>query len=499
MQAAILGATQLGLKAAHRTLGRVYDVMPDGGEAEQTQAQVLRDVAQNGALQAYLTRYAPDGQLDVAIVDMCIAQIDRALCHQLNAILHHPAVQALESAWRGLHMLVTHVPPEQNIVVQRLHATLDELASDFDDCPELPKTGLYRLVYSSEYGVFGGAPYGVVVGNYAFSPRSRDITLLSQMAAICAMAHAPLITNAGPSFFGSDAIDALPRLRDMPAQLDGPQMQKWQRFRDSEQSRYVGLCLPRFLLRLPYTHADKSVRLFNFEEDVAGATQHYLWGHASTAMACCIATSFAKYRWCPHIVGPSSGGAAARLIRPTFASFAATQHKLPTEVLITEDREFELSEAGFIALTYRSAQGEACFLSAQSAQRPDRPSQLLTKPHENGFQNMQARLGAQLPYLFILTRLAHYIKVMQRESIGRNQSRTQLQHAINVWLGQYVADMQDPAPSVRAQRPLRRAKVTVEDVLGQPEWYRCRLEVMPHIKYMGAAFTLSLVGRLDKT
>jgi type VI secretion system protein ImpC len=437
---------------------------------------------------------APIPKVDRQAVDAIIANIDETLSAQVNAILHHPQVQAMESAWRGLKALVDRIDFRENIVLEMLQVTKDELMEDFEDAPDITKSGLYQLVYSNEYGVFGGQPYGAMVGAFDVGPNGQDMELLRQCAAVASMAHAPFLTNASPRFFGSDTFDSLPHLKDLKSMMQSPALIKWHAFRDSEDSRYVGLCLPRFLLRLPYGPDGVPVKAFNFEEDVVGTHNHYLWGHASLALAARVAESFAKYRWCPHIIGPTSGGTVDNLPMHTFQAMGELQSKIPTEVLLTERREYELSEEGFIGLTYRKESDNACFFSANSAQR----ARSFGKTEEGLQAESNFRLSTQLPYMFIMTRLAHYVKVMQREQLGSFKERADLERELNIWLSQYVADMEDAAPGVRARRPLRRARIAVQDVEGQPGWYRCRLEVQPHLKYMGASFTLSLVGRLDK-
>ena len=236
------------------------------------------------------------------------------------------------------------------------------------------------------------------------------------------------------------------------------------------------------------------MKAFNFTEDVVDSHDKYLWGHASLALTTRVADSFAKYRWAPNIIGPQSGGSVDNLPLHQYEAMGSLQSKIPTEISLTERREYELSEEGFIGLTYQKDRDNAAFFSANSTQRPKFFGQSADgKAAETNF-----RLGTQLPYMFIMTRLAHYIKVLQREQIGSWKERSDLERELNNWINQYVADMEDPAPSVRSSRPLRAAKITVSDVEGQPGWYRCGIQVRPHFKYMGASFTLSLVGKLDK-
>jgi type VI secretion system protein ImpC len=434
------------------------------------------------------------GKVDRGAVDAMIAEIDQRLSAQLNEILHAPEFQRMESAWRSLRFVVERVNFRENIKMEILSLPKEDLQADLDDSPDLTRSGFYKIVYSNEYGVFGGQPFGVMNLNYDFGPGSQDVEMLRKVAAVASMAHCPVITNASPAFFGDDTFCNVPNLKDLKSLFEGPQYARWRGFCESEDARYVGLCMPRFLLRVPYGEESLPVRSFNFEEDVVDHHERYLWSYASNALLTRIADSFAQYRWSPNIIGPQAGGTVDALPLHTYKAMGEIQSKIPTEILLTERREYELSEQGLIGLTYRKDTDNACFFSANSAQKP--------KTFANTAEGKQAetnyRLGTQLPYMFIMTRLAHYVKVLQREQLGSWKERGQLERELNAWISQYVADMEDPAPSVRSQRPLRQAEVKVEDVPGQPGWYRCSLRVRPHFKFMGASFTLSLVGKLDK-
>jgi len=455
------------------------------------------DVGKRG-VQAFITEMlAPtrsQEKVDKSIVDAMIAEIDLRLSAQVNEILHNAAFQKLESAWRGLKFAIDRVDFRENIRVEMLNCSKDDLMADFEDAPEVPKSGLYRTVYSNEYGVFGGKPIGLMVANYDFGAGPQDIALLQKCASVAAMSHAPFIANTSPEMFGEQSFLTLPGLKDLKSLFEGPQYARWHSFRESEDARYVGLCMPRFLLRLPYGEKTVPVKAFNFNEDVIGNHDRYLWGHASAAFATRVADSFAKYRWCPNIIGPQAGGSVENLPLHQYQAMGEVQTKIPTEILLTERREYELSEEGFIGLTFRKDADNACFFSANSVQKP----KFFGQSAEGKAAETNYRLGTQLPYMFIMTRLSHYLKVLQREQIGSWKERVDLERELNTWIGQYVADMDDPAPGVRSRRPLRKAQIKVEDVEGQPGWYRCSLIVRPHFKYMGASFTLSLVGKLDK-
>ncbi len=433
-------------------------------------------------------------KVDRSAVDAMIAEIDKRLSAQTNEILHHPDVQKLESAWRSLRFVIERVDFRENIRIEMLSLDKEALQADLDDAPDLTKSGFYRLVYSNEYGVLGGKPFGVMNLNFDFGPGPQDTDLLRKVASIGSMGHCPIITNASPEFFGDASFRNVPNLKDLKSLFEGPQYARWHGFRESEDAKYVGLCMPRFLLRIPYGEKTIPVKSFNFAEDVVDHHERYLWGYASNALLTRIADSFAKYRWGPNIIGPQSGGTVDNLPLHQYEAMGEIQTKIPTEIMITDRREYELAEESFIPLVYRKDADNACFFSANSVQKP----KLFGNSADGKAAETNYRLGTQLPYMFIMTRLAHYIKVLQREQLGSWKERGTLERELNAWISQYVADMDDPAPSVRSQRPLRQAEITVEDVEGQPGWYRASLKVRPHFKYMGASFTLSLVGKLDK-
>jgi type VI secretion system protein ImpC len=434
-------------------------------------------------------------RIDKSAVDMMIAEIDQKLSAQLNEILHHKEFQKLESAWRGLKYVIDNTDFRENVRVEILNCSKEDLQADFEDAPEVVQSGLYRIAYSNEYGVFGGKPYGLINAFYDFGPGPQDLALLSKCASVAAMAHAPFLSNASPEFFGESAFTSLPQLKDLKSIFEGPQYARWRGFRDSEDSRYVGLAMPRFLLRLPYGAKTVPVKSFNFQEEVVGDHDKYLWGYASCTLATRIADSFAKYRWCPNIIGPQSGGTVDNLPLHQYEAMGEIQTKIPTEALITDRREFELAEEGFIPLVFRKDSNNACFFSANSTQRP----KIFAATPEGKSAETNFLLGTQLPYMFIISRLAHYLKVLQREQIGSWKERGELERELNSWIGQFISAQDSPPASVRSSRPLRSAAITVSDVEGQAGWYKVSIQVKPHIKYMGADFTLSLVGKLDKS
>lgn len=433
-------------------------------------------------------------RLDNARVDQLIAEIDARISRQIDEILHHPLFQRLEASWRGLKFLVDRVDFRENIRIELLNCSKEDLLTDFEDSPEVVKSGLYKLVYAAEFGVFGGKPFAAIICSYDFGPSPQDVALLQKCGAVAAMAHAPFLATAGPQFFGLKNYLNLPHLGEIKALFEGPQYIKYNAFRDSEDARYVGLLLPRFLLRLPYGAETVRVGAFAYEEDVVGNHDAFLWGSPAYAFATRLAEAFARQRWCINIVGPNSGGTVDSLILHEYEAMGAIQTKIPTEVMVTERREYDLAEEGFIPFTFRKDTLNACFFSANSVQKPK-----FFGHSEDGRQaEINYKLGTQLPYMFLVSRLAHYIKVMQREQIGTWKEASDMETELNSWLNQYVSDMDVVSPAVRSRRPLRRAKIRVSEVAGNAGWYKVDLEVRPHLKYMGAYFSLNLVGKLDK-
>ncbi len=455
------------------------------------------DVARKGVgafIAELLENDASDEPINKQRVDRMITEVDRKISGQMDEILHDPSFQRMESTWRGLKLLVDRTNFRENIKIELLSISKDDLLEDFELSPEVPQSGLYKHVYSAGYGQFGGEPVGVMIGMYEFSASTPDMKLLQYCASVGAMAHAPFISSVAPQFFGIDDYTDLPNIKEMSSIFEGPKYTKWRSLRESEDSRYIGLTAPRFLLRNPYDPLENPIKTFQYREKVEHDHNAYLWGNTAVLMAERINDSFAKYRWCPNIIGPQSGGAVENLPVHLFESFGQLEQKIPTEVLITDRREFELAEEGFISLTMRKGSDNAAFFSGNSIQKPKRfPNTKEGKEAETNY-----KLGTQLPYMFIINRLAHYIKVLQREQIGSWKERADLERELNKWIMQYVADQENPPSEVRSRRPLRAAKIEVSDVAGDPGWYRVSMSVRPHFKYMGASFELSLVGRLDK-
>ncbi|EPW2974789.1 type VI secretion system contractile sheath large subunit [Pseudomonas aeruginosa] len=453
--------------------------------AERGVAMLISEILKSG------DRETPINKI---LVDQMIERIDAQMSLQVDDILHNPQFQQLESAWSALKRTVDNINPRENTKVGLLNVSKEELLEDFDNSGEITRSGLYKHAYTAGYGQFGGEPVGCIVSNYTFGPSAPDIKLLGYVAAVGAMAHAPFLGAAGPEFLNAESFQDLPNLKDINDIFEGPRFAKWRSLRESEDARYLGLTMPRFLLRAPYDPLENPVRSFVYREGINGDHRNYLWGNTSFLLANRITDSFAKYRWCPNIIGPLSGGAVEDLPVHLYESLGQLQAKIPTEVLVSDRREFELAEAGFIPLTMRKDSDNAAFFSANSVQKP----KLFPKTEEGQEAQTNYKLGTQLPYMFIINRLAHYLKVLQREQIGSWKERSDVEREQNTWLRQFIADQENPSSDVRSRRPLRAARVIVQDVAGDPGWYQISLAVRPHFKYMGANFELSLVGRLDK-
>jgi len=429
-------------------------------------------------------------------VDDLIVALDQKLSDQVNELMASAPVKALETTWRGAKYLVDAVDFRENIRLELVNASKQDLQEDFDNAPEVVESGLYRTLYREALGVYGGKPYGVVCSTHDFGPGSEDVSLLKSCAAVAAMSHVPLLSNASAAMFGKDSFQDIPDLKDMQSHFEDPRYATWNDFRLSEDARYVGLCVPRFLLRAPYgsRESELSVKGFDFGEDVIDQHERYLWAPASLALTANIASSFAKYRWCPNIIGPQAGGAVDGLPLHQYDQDGETKTVNPCEAPIEMRKEFEFSQQGFIPLVHKQGTTRAVFFSANSTQKP----KVFPKTEEGLNAQRNFMLGTRLPYMFVITRLSHYIKAIVTEKIGKNMESADLERELKDWLRQYVADMDNPHPDIRAKRPLRQASVTVEEVPGQVGWYRCDLKLRPHFKFEGASFELSLVGKIDK-
>ena len=453
--------------------------------AKQGVAEFITQIVQSDNAEEKVNKFA---------LDEMIAHIDDVISAQMDEILHNEAFQKLESSWRGLYTLVERTDFNENIKIDLFNITKEEALEDFELNPDITQSTLYKHIYSSEYGQFGGEPVGTIIGDYSLSYASPDMTFLNKMSAIAAMSHAPFLTSMSAGFFGLDNYAELPKIQDLKALLEGPQYVKWRTFRENEDSKYAGLLVTRFLTRSPYEPQENPIKKFNYKENVHNSHNHLLWGNTIYAFATRLTDSFANYRWCGNIIGPKAGGAVKDLPTYIYESFGTTQSKIPTEVLITDRCEYELAESGFIAFTLRRDSNNAVFFSANAALKP----KIFPNTPEGKEAETNYRLGTQLPYIFLVSRLAHYLKVLQREEIGSWKERADIENGLNEWMRQYVSDQENPPAEVRSRRPFRGAKVLVSEIEGEAGWYRINLNVRPHFKFMGANFELSLVGKLDR-
>jgi type VI secretion system protein ImpC len=446
------------------------------------------------AINQFIRTIAASGEavekVDKVVVDGVIAQIDKKISAQLNEIMHHKNFQQLESAWRGLKFLIDRTNFNANIKIELLNVSKEDLMRDFEDAPEPTQSGLYKHVYIDEYDMPGGEPIGAIIANYEFNRSPQDIALLRNVSKIAAATHAPFIASVGKEFFGLKSIDELPRIPELAQIFEQSEYIQWNGFRESEDSRYVGLCLPRFLLRVPYGEESMPVKAFNFEEDVAGDHEKYLWGNASFALAVNLVRSFAKHGWCVHIRGPQAGGLVEDLPIHVFKAEGDVEMKIPTEILISDRKEFEFAELGFIPLSYYKNKDYACFFSAHSVQQPKR--------YRDPIATANAKLCANLPYLFLVSRLAHYLKVIQRENIGAAKEKEELQKELQDWISKLVTEMKNPGPELKARCPLSAASIKVTDIEDNPGFYRVEMQVRPHFQVEGVSVDLSLVSQLPK-
>jgi type VI secretion system protein ImpC len=425
-----------------------------------------------------------------AMINARIAQIDHLISLQLNEILHHPSFQKLEGSWRGLKYLLDNTETSTMLKIRVLNVSKKELLKDLQRAAEFDQSATFKKIYEDEYGVFGGEPFGALIGDYEFSKHPEDIELLDRMSHVAAGAHAPFLTAAGPELMNLDSYTNLGTPRDIAKIFDSTEFAKWKSFRESEDSRYVGLALPHILMRLPYGRDTKPVDGFNYEEAVDG-TDHskYLWGNAAYALGTRLTNAFALYGWCAAIRGVEGGGLVEGLPAHTFRTDEGdVALKCPTEIAITDRREKELADNGFIPLVHCKGTDYAAFFSVQSAQKP--------KVYNKDAANANARLSTQLPYILAVSRFAHYLKAMMRDKIGSFMSRSQAERFLNDWIQTYTIGDDDAPATIKARNPLREARVEVVEVPGKPGAYRAVAFLRPHYQLDELSVSLRLVAEL---
>ena len=426
-------------------------------------------------------------------IEAMIGALDRKLTEQVNLILHHADFQKLESAWRGLHYFVNNTETDEQLKIRVMNVSKQDLGKTlkrfkgtaWDQSP------LFKKMYEEEYGQFGGEPFGCLVGDYHFDHTPPDVELLGEMSKIAASAHAPFIAGASPTVMQMESWQELANPRDLTKIFQTPEYAAWRSLRESDDARYLVMCMPRFLSRLPYGAKTNPVDGFDFEEDTAGA-QHdkYSWANAAYAMATNITRSFKTWGWCSRIRGVESGGAVEGLPTHTFPSDdGGVDQKCPTEIAISDRREAELSKNGFLAMVHRKNSDFAAFIGGQTLQKP--------AEYDDPDATANAALAARLPYIFSTCRFAHYLKCIVRDKVGSFASRDAMTTYLNDWIGQYVdGDPVNSSEEFKARKPLAAAEVVVEEVEGAPGYYSSKFFLKPHYQLEGLTVSLRLVSKL---
>ncbi len=429
----------------------------------------------------------------VASIDARVAELDSLISAQLNCIMHSPEFQTLEASWRGLKYLVRESETSPMLKIKVLNTPKKDLIKDFKSAPDFDQSALFKKVYEEEYGTFGGGPYAALIGDYSFGRHPEDFYLLEQVSHVAAAAHAPFISAAAPTLFGLESFTDIGKPRDLSKIFDTVEYAKWKSFRESDDSRYVGLVLPSVLGRLPYGRNTVPVEGFNFEEDCDGSNHDkYLWTNASYAFATRLTEAFSSFGWLAAIRGVEGGGLVNGLPTHTFQTDdGEIALKCPTEVAITDRNEKQLSDLGFISLVHCKNTDYAAFFSGQSSQK--------AKMYNTDAANANARLSSQLPYIFAVSRIAHYMKAIMRDKIGSFASRQAVQDYLNTWLSQYVLLDDSASQESKAKFPLREAQVDVVEVPGKPGVYRAAAFLRPHFQLDELTISLRLVAELPQS
>jgi len=461
---------------------------PKTGDAKSAVEAAVQTLAQQALAQTTLI-----GKDTVKSIEDMIAAIDKKLSDQINQILHHEDFQKLEGAWRGLHYLVNNTETDDQLKIRVMNISKADLGrtlkrykgTNWDQSP------IFKKIYEEEYGQFGGEPYGCLVGDYHFDQSAPDVELLGEMSKVAAAAHAPFITGVSPTLMQMESWQELANPRDLTKIFSTPEYAAWRSLRQSEDSRYLGLAMPRFLSRMPYGARNNPVEDFNFEEDT-GAADHgkYTWANAAYAMATNINRSFKQYGWCSRIRGIESGGAVEGLPTHNFPTDdGGVDIKCPTEIAIGDRREGELAKAGLMPLIYRKNSDFAAFIGAQSLQQP--------AEYDDPDATANAQLAARLPYLFATCRFAHYLKCIVRDKVGSFKERDEMSRWLQDWIMQYVdGDPAHSSESTKAAKPLAAAEVVVEEIEGNPGYYTSKFFLRPHYQLEGLTVSLRLVSKL---
>ncbi len=429
----------------------------------------------------------------VNTVNAIIAEIDRKLTQQINEVLHHAEFQQLEGSWRGLKYLVDSTETGTKLKIKVLNISKNELAKTLRKFPGTAwdQSPIFKKIYEEGYGILGGEPFGSLVGDYYFDHGPQDVELLTNIAKVASAAHAPFLTAAAPTLFGFRSWGELSNPKDLAKIFTTPDYASWRSLRESDDSRYVGMCMPRVLARLPYGSRSVPVEEFDFEEDTAGAdSSRFSWTNAAYSMAANINRAFANYGWCTTIRGVESGGAVDGLPVHTFPTDdGGVDMKCPTEIAITDRRSAELDGLGFLPLSHRKNSDQAVFIGGQS----------LHKPAEfmDAEATANAALAARLPYMFACARFAHYLKCIVRDKIGSFKERASLERWLSDWILNYVdGDPENSSDEVKAKKPLADASVEVKEIEGKPGYFSSVFRLRPHYQLEGLTVSLRLVSKL---
>lgn len=450
----------------------------------------------------------------IAVIDEQVTQIDDELSKALSAIMHSEHFKAMEQTWRGLSYLVSRTETSTMLKLRVFDATKEELRKDMEKAVEFDQSTLFKLVYEAEYGTYGGFPYSLLIGGYEIDGGNDDIAFLKKISEVAASAHAPFIAAASAKLFGLSSFDKLDKPRDLKKIFESAELTSWREFRDMEDARYITLVLPRFLLRLPYGRPEKRNTIqcegLNFEEHVSDPDSsstldangnfvshppadnvNFLWGNAAYVLAERITNAFSLYNWTAAIRGVEGGGLVEDLPLYTYTSDAGTTELFcPTEVSITDRREKELNDLGFISLCHCKGAGKAAFFGGQTTNLP--------KKYFSDEANANARISAMLPYMLAASRFAHYIKVIMREKIGSFMTRGNVESFLNGWIANYVLLDDNATQEVKAAYPLRAANIVVTDVPGEPGVYRATAFLKPHFQLEELTTSIRLVANLPK-
>ncbi len=429
----------------------------------------------------------------VKSIEAIIAEIDRKLTEQVNQIIHNEDFQALEGTWRGLHHLVNNTETDETLKIRVMNISKKDLSKTLKKFKGTAwdQSPLFKKIYEEEFGSPGGEPYGCLIGDYHFDHTAPDVEILSGMAQIAGAAHAPFIAGSDPKVMNMDSWQELSNPRDLTKIFQSPEYASWRSLRDSDDSKYLGLAMPRFLSRIPYGSTTNPVDEFAFEEDTEGSDHNkYTWSNSAYAMGVNITRAFKTYGWCTTIRGVESGGMVEGLPVHTFPTDdGGVDMKCPTEIAITDRREAELAKNGFMPLSHWKNTDYAVFVGAQSLHKP--------AEYEDPDATANANLGARLPYLFATTRFAHYLKCIVRDKVGSFKERADMEKWLNNWIMQYVEpDPSNATEDAKARRPLAAAEVVVEEVEGNPGYYSSKFFLRPHYQLEGLSVSLRLVSKL---